>query len=229
MNIFNNKYRLATFAALVIHLTGLIGILFFDKEFFASLAPFHLLLMLLLIGYTQEKINREFVLFFIICFSVGMGAELIGTAGGLLFGEYAYSSLLGPAYKNVPFAAGLNWFIIIYCCGITINTMLEKLSARLAEMTGAPTQAIKVFSLVSDGAMLVVFFDWIIEPAAVKLGFWSWFGTGVIPMWNYLSCFIIGAVLMAVFSLLKFGKRNIFAVHLLLIMMMFFMLIRTFL
>lgn len=229
MNFFKNKYRTATGIALVTHLVGLIGIFFFDRDFFIQLAPFHLLLLGFLLAYTQEKITGEFLIFFITCFAVGMGTELVGTTGGLLFGEYAYSSLLGPGYKKVPFVVGLNWFVIIYCCGITVNMMLERLSARLAEMTGAPSQAIRLFSIVSDGAMLIVFFDWILEPAAVKLGYWSWFGTGTIPLWNYLTCFIIGAVLMAVFSLLKFGKRNIFAVHLLLIMMMFFMLIRTFL
>jgi bisanhydrobacterioruberin hydratase len=77
--------------------------------------------------------------------------------------------------------------------------------------------------------MVAVIFDWIMEPAAVKLGYWKWLGDGEIPSFNYLTWFGISTILMAAFALLKFEKQNIFAVNLLLIMMMFFMLIRTFL
>lgn len=222
------RCKIATAVAILFHAVGLVGILFFDRQFFISSTPYHLTLMFLLLLFTQEKINVAFILFCVTCFAVGMMAEIQGTSTGALFGEYIYGSFMGPGYKNVPFVIGLNWIVIIYCCGITVSMVLEKLSRRLAEMTGGPTPALRMFSMISDGAMLCVFFDWIMEPAANKLGYWTWLGNGSIPFYNYLCWFIISAVLLVVFSSLKFSKRNIFAVNLLLIMMMFFMLIRTF-
>ena len=229
MSFLKKKYAVATCIAVFFHLIGIVGMLFFDKNFFIAATPVNLLLMLGLILYTQEKINISFIAFILLCFIVGVGTELIGVNTSLLFGSYAYGNVLGPSYSDVPFMIGVNWFIIIYCCGISVSMLLEKASAKLAEMTGAPSKALKVFSVMSDGAMLAVFFDWVMEPAAVKLGYWQWLGDGSIPFYNYLTWFILSAVLMAAFAFLKFNKRNIFAVNLLMIMMMFFMIVRTFL
>jgi putative membrane protein len=229
LSFLKNKYTVATYVAVLFHLIGLIGILFFDKSFFIAATPVNLLLMLGLILYTQEKINLPFIGFFILCFIVGFGSELLGVNYSVLFGSYAYGKVLGPSYRDVPFMIGINWFIIMYCCGISVNMLLEKASAKLAEMTGAPSKALKAFSIMSDGAMLAVLFDWVMEPAAVKLGYWQWFGDGSIPVFNYLTWFIISTGIMLIFAFLKFNKRNIFAVNLLMIMMMFFMIIRTFL
>jgi bisanhydrobacterioruberin hydratase len=139
--------------------------------------------------------------------------------------------MLGFAIKKVPIVIGINWFIIMYCVGITVHTILEKLTVRFEAMTGEQNSggAMKTMSIISDGAMLAVIFDWIMEPAAVQLGYWKWLGDGEIPSFNYLTWFGVSAALMAAFGLLKFKKQNIFALHLLMIMMTFFMLIRTFL
>ncbi len=226
--MLKTKTQMATAIAILFHIIGLVG-MFFNKEFFVATTPINLLLMAGLLFYTQEKINIAFLLFVTMCFTVGMAVEIIGTSTGYLFGEYAYGKMLGIGIKNVPLVIGVNWFIIMYCCGITVHTILEKLSAKLETMTGAPSPALKIVSIVSDGAMLAVIFDWIMEPAAIKLGYWTWLGDGEIPDYNYMCWFIISSLLMLAFGLLKFPKQNIFAVNLLMIMMMFFMLIRNFL
>jgi bisanhydrobacterioruberin hydratase len=226
--MLKTKTQIATAIAILFHAIGLVG-MFFNKDFFVATTPINLLLMAGLLFYTQEKINIPFVLFVAMCFTVGIAVEIIGTSTGYLFGKYEYGKMLGIGLKNVPIVIGINWFIIMYCCGITVHTILEKLSARLETMTGAPSPSLKILSIVSDGAMLAVVFDWIMEPAAMKLGYWTWLGDGEIPDYNYMCWFIISSLLMLGFGLLKFSKRNIFAVNLLMIMMMFFMLIRTFL
>ena len=223
-----SRTQIATALAVFFHVIGFVG-MFFNKDFFTAATPFNLLLMFLLLIYTQQKINVSFVMFFLICFITGIAVEIVGTSTGYLFGEYVYGKTLGLSFKNVPIVIGINWFIIIYCCGITVHRFLEKISAKLESMTGAPPPAMRFFSLISDGAMLAVFFDWIMEPAAIKLGYWQWLGDGEIPTYNYLCWFIVSLGLMSVFTFLKFEKKNIFAVNLLMIMMLFFMLIRTFL
>lgn len=182
-----------------------------------------------LLFYTQDKKSLSFYLFFVACFVVGIGVEVIGTSTGWLFGQYAYGTVLGPGIFSVPFIIGVNWFIIIYCCGVSIYTLLSKLTARLSEQTGLPGKSIQTLSVVFDGATLAVIFDWLIEPVAVKLGYWRWLGSGDIPIYNYFCWFIISMLLLFIFHRFDFKKRNKFAVNLLLIQAMFFLLLRTFL
>lgn len=45
------------------------------------------------------------------------------------------------------------------------------------------------------GALLMVLFDFIMEPVAIELDFWSW-ENNIIPMYNYISWFVISLVTM---------------------------------
>ena len=92
-----------------------------------------------------------------------------------------------------------------------------------------PSAKIKLFSFITDTAMLATLFDWIMEPSAQQLGFWKWLPNGEIPLYNYLCWFIISAALLTVFRFLKFDKDNQFAVHLFIIQLLFFLVLQTFL
>ena len=223
------KFEIATAIAVLFHSIGLIGLLFFDKAFFLAATPFNLLLSFVLLIWTQTDKNIAFFLFVAACFIIGIIVEIIGVNTGFLFGDYAYGNVLGPGIKNVPVLIGVNWFLIIYCCGISIHTLLMKAINRIAEDSGKSPMALKALSVIIDGATLAVFFDWLIEPVAVKLGYWVWNGDGVIPMFNYICWFVVSLLLLMVFHFAKFNKQNKFAVNLLLIQLMFFLLLRTFL
>ena len=223
------KFEIATAIAVLFHSIGLIGLLFFDKAFFLAATPFNLLLSFVLLIWTQTDKNSSFFLFVAACFIIGIVVEVIGVNTGFLFGDYAYGNVLGPEIKNVPVLIGINWFLIIYCCGISINTLLMKAINRIAADTGKTPMAMKALSVIIDGATLAVFFDWLMEPVAVKLGYWVWNGDGAIPMFNYICWFVVSLLLLMVFHFAKFNKQNKFAVNLLLIQLMFFLLLRTFL
>ncbi len=225
-----DKVTIATAIAIIFHAIGFVG-MFFNREFFVATTPLNLLLMFGLILYTQPKINYQFIIFLCVCFVVGIWVEVIGTSTGMLFGNYKYSQNLGPSFKNVPLIIGINWCIIMYSCGVCVHFIFAKLSARVQEITGATTSSpiLQIFSVVTDAAMLAVFFDFVLEPAAIKLGYWEWLDDGSVPSYNYLCWFIISAALQLLFGLLKFEKQNKFAVHLLMIMSLFFLLITTFL
>lgn len=220
-----SRYQIATAIAVLFHLIGLAGIAFINKDLFVRATSLNMLLMLGLLIYTHRKINVAFVIFFITCFSVGYGVELIGTSTGYLFGDYAYGDVLGPKGSGVPLIIGVNWFIIIYCCGVTILALYNRLTRNLDEAM-RPRPIMKMASVVSDGALLAVFFDWIMEPAAIRLGYWAWQG-GDIPMFNYVCWLIVSAILLMIFHICKFEKQNKFAVNLLLIQLMFFLLLRS--
>jgi bisanhydrobacterioruberin hydratase len=227
--MLKSRTQIATALAIFFHAIGFVG-MFFNQAFFVATTPLNLLLMFGLLLYTQSNINLSVILFFVLCFAVGIYVEIIGTSTGMLFGNYSYNQKLGPSIKNVPLIIGINWCIIMYCCGMAVHMMLQNLSQKIEISSGKkPSPLIQIFSVISDGAMVAVLFDWIMEPAAIKLGYWQWLGDGEIPTYNYLTWFIVSTVLLAGFALLKFEKKNIFAVNLLLIMSMFFLLVRTFL
>ncbi len=221
------KFQVATAIAVLFHAIGIAGLLYSDNNFILRSTPVNLLLMFVLLLWTQREKNIYFFLFLTACFCVGIAAEMIGVNTGMLFGDYAYGNILGYAVKNVPLLIGINWFIIIYCSGISIHTILVKAINRVSADTGTKP-ALKAISIIVDGATLAVFFDWIMEPVAVKLGYWKWNGDGSIPLFNYLSWFIVSILLLTVFHFAKFNKRNKFAVNLLLIQLMFFLILRTF-
>lgn len=222
------KQQWATAVAVLFHTIGLVGILCFNSDWVIRSTPYNLLLMFALILWTQEEKNIFFFVFMITTVAAGIAVEILGVNTGVLFGEYMYGNVLGYKIKNVPLIIGVNWFVIIYCCGISIHSLLTAVVEKLAAEDAAPKKTIRALSVMVDGATLAVFFDWIMEPVAVKLGFWQWEGNDI-PLFNYISWFAVSLLLLALFHFGKFSKRNKFAVHLLLIQAMFFLILRTFL
>ncbi len=198
------------------------------RQFFIHSTPFNLLLMFVLLVWTQDKPNRFFVCFVAVATIAGLMLEWIGVNTGMLFGRYSYGTVLGYRWQGVPLLIGVNWFIIMYCCGIAVHTILNKIAQRLSATGQVPSPPLRLLSVAIDGATLAVFFDWVMEPLAVKLGFWQWEGDGTIPFYNYACWFLAGAFLLTFFHFLPFSKNNKFAIHLLLIQLMFFLLLRTF-
>lgn len=227
--IRNNKIFIATAIAILFHLIGLVGILVFNSSVIVNATPLNLLLSAGLLIYTQQEKRRNFYIFLIITIVTGFTAEVIGVNTSLLFGNYNYGNVLGSKWLEVPIIIGLNWFIIMYCCGISTNTLLNKLLTKIEVTTAAPLTFLKAISVITDAATLAVLFDILIEPVAIKLGFWHWNGDGSIPIYNYICWIIISLILITVFHLLKFNKQNKFAINLLMIQFMFFLLLRTFL
>ena len=225
-----NKINTSTFLALLFHVSGLIGILFSPyKEWFIQNTPVNLLVMVVLLLWNQHKIDRYLILFFAITFSVGMVTEIIGVNTGLLFGNYAYGSVLGFKIAGVPLLIGLNWFVVIYCCIVIMEQMHQWVKVKY-EALGQPAMSVKLehISIIIDGAMMAAFFDWIMEPAAIKLGFWQW-ANSEIPLYNYFCWFMISALLLIVYRRCSFAKPNYFAVHLFIIQILFFLALRIYL
>jgi putative membrane protein len=222
-----SKYQAATAIAILFHLIGIVGILFFNADFFTRSTAFNLLLMFVLLCWTQQEKNKYFFLFLLLSGLTGVGVEIAGVNTGAIFGDYSYGNVLGPKLAGTPIIIGINWFLIIYCCGVVMHTILMKAINRLAIEPGAKPMKLKALSVIVDGATLAVFFDWVMEPVAVKLGYWQW--KGDIPFYNYFCWFMVSVLLLALFHFLPFSKNNKFAIHLLMIQLMFFLLLRTFL
>lgn len=228
MNGKYSKYQIATAIAILFHTVGLVGILAFKSELIIRSTPLNLLLSFSLLIWTQQDKNIFFWLFTVLAFLIGFGVEVIGVNTGYLFGNYHYGDVLGIKWKQVPLVIGINWFLVMYCCGVSVTALLEKIVKPVNEKAAEPVPVLKALSVISDGATLAVLFDWLIEPVAVKLGYWQWQGKDI-PLYNYICWFAISVIILLLFRLLKFDKRNKFAVNLLLIQVMFFLIMRTFL
>jgi len=182
--------------------------------------------VLIIITHASKTIN--FFLFFVVAFIIGFSAEVLGVNTGFLFGNYSYGNVLGIKLFNVPLITGINWFIIIYCTGMVTQAYENYMLKRMHEKGIIVSNHMKLISFLVDATFLTLLFDWLMEPVASKLGYWSW-TNGKIPTYNYISWIVVSALLLTVFRKLNHGKRNIFAVHLFIIQLLFFLVLRTFL
>lgn len=223
-----SKVQLATAVAVLFHSIGLAGILFFKGDLIIKSTPINMLLSFALLLWTQDQKNRAFWIFVVACICIGIAVEIIGVNTGILFGNYAYGSVLGIKMAQVPLLIGINWFIIVYCCAVSVYSLLHWIINPAATAGVRTSGSLKALAVITDGATLAVLFDWLMEPVAVKLHFWKW-ENGIIPVYNYICWFAVSALLLLVFNSCRFYRPNKFAVHLLLIQVMFFLVLRTFL
>ncbi len=224
-----SKQHIATCIAILFHVSGFVGILFTPyKDWFIQNTPFTLCLMAILLIWNQEQKNLSFLAFIAIAFLTGMGTEMIGVNTGRLFGEYKYGTVMGAKLNGVPWLIGINWFVVVFCSGAIMVKMHKWFEKKMGTDGRTLPSSVAALSLIIDGAMLATFFDWIMEPVAMKLGFWEWKNSDV-PLYNYTCWFLISALLLAIYRWLSFDKHNHFAVHLFIIQALFFLALRTYL
>jgi len=221
--------NVALFIALLFHLSGFVGMLTSSKEWFIANTPFTLVLMFLLVVYTQAEKSTIFLKFLSIAYSVGFLVEVIGVNTGILFGNYAYGSVLGFKLLQVPLLIGVNWFVTVFAAANCVQFLHSKMYFRFATNEVSIGATTKEFLFVFDTALLTTIFDWIMEPAAIKLGMWHWLPSGQIPLYNYVCWFLITALIALLFRKQTKLFSNQFVVHLLITQALFFIAIRLFL
>jgi putative membrane protein len=218
-----HRLKTATAAAVVIHVAGAIGILL-GEEWFVRMTPVNLLVMLLLAIWTEEGSTRNLLTFFAAAWTVGMASEIVGTHTGILFGNYAYGDVLGPGILGVPLLIGCNWFLILRASSGIASRGIAIL--KRSEVGATKAKSSGQWTIPLTGALLATFFDWVMEPVAVRLGYWTWFGDGSIPALNYLTWFIVGWLLLHLAARLRISDDNRFPARLYLIQLVFFLLLR---
>lgn len=217
---------LSIFLLLLIHVAGGIGMIYFDTSFFAKTTPINLLLMFTLILLNQEGLNKGFYIGILITFLIGLGTEIIGVNTGLIFGTYTYGDILGFKLMRVPVLISLNWFAVVYSSYVTASLMLQFLGYDISNSTVIKLQSLIVQCLLA--ASIATFFDWLMEPAAVQLGFWVW-DNEIIPLFNFVSWFGISFFISVVFACFRLSSSNRFSPILLVVQSIFFLFLRIFL
>ncbi len=201
------KTRILIAVAVLFHIIGFTGIGILHNGLISSATPFHLLLMagLLLASYSSDI--KPFAKWAAIAYLIGFVAEAAGVHTGLVFGHYSYGTVLGPKLSGVPLLIGMNWVVVL----IGAIAVASKISDK-------PLQQSLIAAAVATG------YDWVMEPVAVKLGYWQWQG-GVIPLYNYLCWLLISLQIALLANKMKITANN-FSLWLFLIQLVFFILLR---
>jgi len=192
---------------IILHLVGIIGILSSFSSYIIALTPLNLLISSIFILLFHPKFDVKFLLFFLSAFLIGMSSEWIGVHTGYLFGNYRYGNVLGPAFDGIPYIIGFNWFMLSVCMG-TFSNYLKA--------------SVLVKSVV--GSILMVLMDYIIEPVAIKLGFWTWYGVSI-PITNYITWFFVAFLIQLVYHSQK-NQNNPITSWLILSQVFFFLILR---
>lgn len=205
------SHYVSVFLALLVHVSGAIGMSFYDKAFFVAFTPVNLLLMLFLLIWNEEKLTKPFTWAIVVAGITGIASEMTGVHTGLLFGHYQYGEVLGFKFMEVPLLIGLNWFCIVYCA-----------YAIVLKLSGTNTNR---WLLAAGTGLLATLFDWIMEPVAVKLGFWKW-ENDIIPLYNFICWWIISMLIGLFFFNIRLKAENPFAIYLFIIQFLFFLLLQ---
>lgn len=192
---------------IIIYTVGVIGLNTEFKNEIAALTPYTLVLSAIVLLLNHREWNRYFVIFVAFAAILGYLIELIGIESKLIFGTYSYGKTLGYKLYGVPIVMGLNWFLMVYSCGMVANLF-----------------RFGVFIKSIVGAFLMVILDLSLEPVAVNLDFWTW-ENGIIPIQNYIAWFVVAFVLLIYFHKLELKKMNRIAVGLFIIQYIFFFIL----
>lgn len=202
----NKLNKSLVFILIIFHSVGLIGMVYFNTSDFVKLSWLNILIssVVALISY-QKKLLKFFPAFLLVVF-FSFFIEVLGVKTSIVFGNYNYGNVLGYKFLSVPVLIGFLW--------LTLSLGAKSVVMRLPML---PNQLVFILS-----ALLMVGIDYLIEPIAVKFGYWNWHG-GVIPIYNYI-CWFVFAYVNQLF-LKKVNYKNVVVEILFLINVIFFMLL----
>ncbi|MFZ8848304.1 MAG: carotenoid biosynthesis protein [Minisyncoccia bacterium] len=175
---------------------------FFEYSSFIILLNF-----LIVIIFQKNKFNKKFLLFFILFYLFFFFIEVLGVKTGKIFGSYFYGESLGFKIFETPVLIGLNWIFLIY-------------------LTFAFSELFKIsdkFKIIL-GSLLMLFYDFILEKVAPLMGLWFWEGNSA-PFLNYFSWFILALISHSILRFFKFEIKNIFAVFVYFLHIIFYIII----
>lgn len=166
--------------------------------------------------FTNSKVDKKKLLSFsLIIILASFLLEMIGHDTGYIFGEYKYQQVLNLKIGGVPIAIGFAWLSTI----LASFALLQR--TKLYELISHKP----ILKAISIGIFMTVF-DMFMEPAAVKLNYWTW-DIGIVPLQNYFAWFVFGSlfaylgVKMKIFSYL--APR--FAIHVYFAQLLYFIMV----
>ena len=196
------------------------------SEFFLFLCVFGFFAAVYLSYKNQATFNyKRFLIWALFTFVWTLSIEMIGTASGMIFGSYTYGQVLSLQIFNTPLIIGFNWVILI----VSGSEIARRFADYLAFLNKQNIY-LKSFFTAMVSAVLITFFDYIMEPIAVYLGYWNWGNDDfyMVPLQNYIAWFIISLVFSLSYLSLKIKIKSSFVQNIFWLQLMFFVLLRVF-
>ena len=203
MNLDFNK-RISIGIIWLFHLSGLVGLLYIDKNLFASLTPLNLFISSTLLFVNQKSLKKKEIIIVFLIFSIGMIAEILGVNYGLIFGKYDYGDNLGLKLFGVPLLIGLNWVVLTFICGSISNHFIKN----------------KYLSIVV-AIILMLLIDITLEPIAPILDYWEFSGS-IAPIQNYIGWAFTSLLTLSIYQFFYSKKEFTFSINLFLAQLLFF-------
>jgi putative membrane protein len=163
-----------------------------------------------LLGWlVYQQRSTRFIFWFLFAFVFSVSLEMIGVKTGLIFGEYYYGDTMNLKILRVPVVIGLNWVILILG-GYALARLLSK----------------GIVAVLLSG-IIVVLFDFVMEPVAMILDYWQWEGNSI-PLQNYVAWFLITIILVSILYFYKITINSIILKGYFIIQFVFFLTLRFF-
>lgn len=137
--------------------------------------------------------------------------EVITINTGFIFGALSYGETLPTKIANVPLIIPLYWTMTILASYGFFSRIIENRYLR---------------AVISSA--IFVLLDIIIEPVAMKLGYWQW-DLHKIPFTNYISWYLLSLIFSLFLAIMKIHARSIIFRVYLIIQFAFFILLEIFL
>jgi bisanhydrobacterioruberin hydratase len=147
------------------------------RELFKFLVPLNLLMNVMLLLIYHGRLDVRFAWKALLIYSAGFIVEIVGVNTGLVFGSYEYGPTLGLQLFHTPLIIGVNWLMLVYASLVITSRFIEQRYFR-----------------VLVAAVLMVVYDFALEPSAIDLDMWDW--GGAVPMQNYIAWLVISLVLV---------------------------------
>ena len=187
-----NKKNISIFIIWLVHISGLLGMVFYDLDFFAGYTSINLFLMSIILFANIKLNNKNQIFSLLLIFLIGMFSEFIGVNYGLIFGEYIYGNNLGFKLFGVPFLIGLNWVILTVICANIASILIKNNS---------------IIQIIILGTLLMLLMDFVMEPIAPKLDLWR-FKNLVVPTSNYIGWLIISILTQTIYNI-QFMEKEV--------------------
>lgn len=183
----NRIEEIITYILIIIYSVGIAGHFVASlRDLMLLLTPFVLILSAVIVLFPiLKKKNQKFLFWFSVVFFFTIILEIAGVKTGQIFGRYNYGWVLGIKLFEVPVIIGLNWALVL----AGAIGLIEK-------------SAFPVIIKIIIAGILATAFDILLEPVAVKLGYWSW-QDNYIPLQNYLAWFFIASFSSSLFYIMK--------------------------
>lgn len=205
--IQNNKFRLSLIFLIIVYAVGTATVVAGFANDLMKLTPYNLLFVTILLLLNAERITISYILIFAAISIAGFLVEWLGTATGLVFGSYTYGSALGIAFRQVPMIIGLNWAMLVFSTAAIVDFLQLKKWLKAALM-----------------AVMMVCYDLLLEPVAIRFDFWQWEG-GSIPLQNYLAWWVIGFIMSLAAQYRVAPLKNKLAPYIVVVQLFFFVLL----